>query len=322
MFIKSDIFKYVFLLTVPVFLFFYLFFKSSQSKKIKNRKKIEKCNFQKVNLHLSNLENEKKLIQDNQADLQEELNKLKRTFNLKVNLERDRVKSKFLNKVECSKMDKLLLLSDLESINLEIDEVQKVLNDKKLRLHSLDLDRKNIEPQLDNLSKIQESLVRCNEKMLDLKNLDFCMNLAKEVLYEAYEEMKSLVTPKFTENLSNNISQITNGKYDKVMFSETEGLIVELKNGDYVSANRLSVATIDQLYLSLRLSLVDELSDESVPLFLDEPFAFFDDERLSSVLLFLNSRFGDRQIVIFSCTGRESCLMDSCNIDYNFVQLL
>lgn len=216
-------------------------------------------------------------------------------------------------------MNSLILLDDLQNINLEIDKIQRVLNDKKLRLHSLDLDRKNIEPQLDNLSKIEEKLVNNYEKLSDLENLDLSMNLAKEVLLEAYEEMKNSVTPKFTENLSKNISKITNGKYNRVIFNETEGLIAELKSGDYVSANRFSVGTIDQLYLSLRLSMVDELSDESVPIFLDEAFAFYDDERLENVLLYLSSRFADRQIVIFSCTDRERCLLDRNSVNYNLV---
>ena len=98
--------------------------------------------------------------------------------------------------------------------------------------------------------------------MSNLKSLNLSFNLAKEVLNENYEKMKNSVTPKFTENLSNNISKITDSKYKKVMFNENEGLIVELENSDYVPANRLSIGTIDQLYLSLRLSMINELSDE------------------------------------------------------------
>ena len=49
-FIKNNIFRYIFLLTVPTFLIFYLFFISHQNKKIKNKEKIEKNNFDKINL--------------------------------------------------------------------------------------------------------------------------------------------------------------------------------------------------------------------------------------------------------------------------------
>ena len=79
----------------------------------------------------------------------------------------------------------------------------------------------------------------------------------------------------------------------------------------------MSVGTIDQLYLSLRLSMIDEMSEEKVPILLDEAFAFYDDERLKNILLYLNSEFNDRQIIIFTCTNREKEILDKLNINYN-----
>ena len=199
--------------------------------------------------------------------------------------------------------------------------MQKEINDKKLKLHTLNLDKKSIESKLENLSKIKEDIVNNNDKMLNLKNLNLSFNLAKEVLSENYESMRKSVTPKFTENLSYNISNITEGKYKKVMFNEEEGLIVELENGDYVPVNRFSIGTIDQLYLSLRLSMINELSDENVPIFLDEAFAFYDDERLKNILEYLNTRFSNRQIIIFTCTDREKNILNNSNIEYNYIKL-
>ena len=317
-FIKNSNFKYIFLLTVPTFLIFYIFFINNENKKIKNKEKIEKNNFEKINLELINLENEKKLIENNLNNLNEEINKLKNNFNLKINLEKEKIKNNYLNKLEKNKINDLI---NLKNINFEIEKLQKEINDKKLKLHTLDLDKKNIEPNLDNLSKIEEEIVNNNEKMSTLKNLNLSFNLAKEVLNENYEKMKNSVTPKFTENLSNNISKITDSKYNKVMFNENEGLIVELENSDYVPVNRLSIGTIDQLYLSLRLSMVNELSDEKVPILLDEAFAFYDDERLKNILLYLNSEFSDRQIIIFSCTEREKDILDNSNVEFNYIKL-
>ena len=317
-FIKNSNFKYIFLLTVPTFLIFYIFFINNENKKIKNKEKIEKNNFEKINLELINLENEKKILENNLNNLNEELNKIKNEFNLKNNLEKEKIKNKYLNKIEKNKINNLI---NLENVNFEIEKIQKEINDKKLKLHTLDLDKKNIEHNLDNLSKIEENIVNNNEKMLTLRNLNLSFNLAKEVLNENYEKMKNSVTPKFTENLSNNISEITDRKYNKVMFNENEGLIVELENSDYVPANRLSIGTIDQLYLSLRLSMVNELSSEKVPILLDEAFAFYDDDRLKNILLYLNGEFSDRQIIIFSCTDREKDILENSNIEFNYIKL-
>ena len=42
-----------------------------------------------------------------------------------------------------------------------------------------------------------------------------------------------------------------------------------------MSANQLSVGTIEQLYLSLRLSMITNLSNETLPIILDEVFCIF-----------------------------------------------
>lgn len=320
-FIKNNNFKYIFLLTVPTFLIFYLFLRNNENKKIKNKQKIEKNNFEKINSEIINLENEKKLIENNQKNLEEELNKLKSNFNLKINLEKEKIKNKYLNKIEKNKINNFINLNNLENINFEIEKIQKEINNKKIELHSLSLDKKNIEPQLDNLSKIEEELINNNEKLSNLNNLNLSMNLAKEVLTESYEKMKNSVTPRFTENLSKNISKITGDKYSKVMFTEKEGLVVELENGNYVNANMLSIGTIDQLYLSLRFSMIDELSEEKIPILLDEAFAFYDDERLENILLYLSKEFLDRQIIVFTCTNRENDILSKNNINYNYIGL-
>lgn len=320
-FIKNNIFNYIFILTVPTFLIFYIFLINKEKNKIKNNEKIEKNKFNEINLQLINLENEKKLIENNQKNNSEELNKIKNNLNLKNNLEKEKIKNKYLNKIEKNKINDFLDLNNLEKINFEIEKIQNEINNKKLKLHTLNLDKKSIEPQLDNLSKIEEELVNNNDKMLTLQKLNMSMNLAKEILRDSYEKMKNSVTPKFTENLSYNISSITDGKYNKVMFNEDEGLIVELQNGDHVPVNRFSIGTIDQLYLSLRLSMINELSDETVPIFLDEAFAFYDDERLKNILEYLNTKFSNRQIIIFTCTNREKNILENKNIDYNYIEL-
>ena len=155
--------------------------------------------------------------------------------------------------------------------------------------------------------------------ILEKQNESF--NIAKEVLTKAYEEMKNTVTPKFTEELSKNISSITNGKYTNVRFNDEVGLIVELTNGEYVTASKLSVGTIDQLYLSLRLSMIEDLSKESMPIILDEAFAYFDEERLENILKYMNDKFKNHQIILLTCTNRENEILEKENIDYNYCEM-
>jgi len=317
-FIKNKLINYIFLLTVPTFLNFYIILKNKLNKKIEIQKNIEKNNLENIKDEINKIENEINLIEENNKNLEDEKNKIKNNLNLKINLEKEKIKNKYLNKLEKNKINNLI---NLENINYEIEELQNKINNKKIKLHTLNLDKENIEPKLDNLSKIEEELVNNNKKMVNLRKLEKSMDLAKEILTDSYEKMKNTVTPKFTKNLSENIAKITDEKYKKVMFNEDKGLIVELENGEYIPASRLSIGTIDQLYLSLRLSMVEDLSEEKMPIILDEAFAYYDTQRLENILKYIAEKYSNHQVIIFTCTNREKEILKKLQIEFNDVKL-
>lgn len=311
--IKNRYLNYFLLLTIPIFFIFYLL-------KIINKKEDEKSK-NKINLKIKNYENEKNIIEDNKKYLEEELNKIKKDLKDKSILEKSKIINNCGKYIENNQIYNFLEINNLNKINDEIEKNLQEINNKMIKLHTLNLERKNTENKLEDLSKIQEEIIDLKNKKKSLNDLNFSMNLAKDVLRESYEEMRKFVTPKFTEKLSENISKITNKKYNNVKINENGGLIVELENGDYIPVNRLSIGTIDQLYISLRLSVINNLSEEFVPILFDESFAFFDNERLENVLIYLSELLKNRQIIIFTCTYREKEILEKNNIFYNYLEL-
>ena len=75
------------------------------------------------------------------------------------------------------------------------------------------------------------------------------------------------------------------------------------------------------MYLSLRLSALKEISDESMPIILDESFAYFDNDRLTNILKYIKNNFENNQIIIFTCSDREKNTLDNLNIDYHLINL-
>lgn len=320
-FIKNKLINYIFLLTVPMVLIYSIFSKNKLNKKIKEQEKIEKNNneiIEKINLEINNLNQEINLLENNNKEIKNKINNLNNNLNLKINLEKEKIKNNYLNKIEKNKINNLI---NSENINFNIENLQNEINNKKIELHKLELDKNNIEPKLDNLSKIEEELVNDKNIMSTLQKNNISFELTKEILQASYEKMKNSVTPKFTQELSNNISNITDQKYTNIMFNEEEGLMVELKNGNYVPASRLSVGTIEQLYLSLRLSMVEELSEENMPIILDEAFAYYDEERLINILKYIKNRFKEHQIILFTCTNREKEILEKEKMEFNFISL-
>ena len=313
-FIKNSYFNCAFLLTVPIFTTIALHAKN----KVKNKEFKVQNDLEKVELQVSKLENERDLLEKNNEEMEVEINKLKNDFKLKINLEKQKIKDKYFQKME---EDKISALAELENINLEIQNVENELNKRRIELHTLDLDNKNIEPKLENLSSIEEKLVENTQKMRSLRNLEKSINLAKEVLNQSNEKMRNTVTPKFTEELSKTIAEITSQKYTNVRLNDDNGLVVELENGNYIPASRLSIGTIDQLYLSLRLALVENLSEEKMPIILDETFAYYDTERLINILRYIAQRFSGHQVIVFTCTNREQEVLRQLDLKFNEIEI-
>ena len=252
----------------------------------------------------------------------EMLNKSKEEKNAEIEKQKQEINSNIEERL--NRLREIYQLENAEfnsNISYNIEKMQEELNKNKLELHSLELDKNNIMPKLERLASMEEQLQELNEKETMLNKQNTAIELAKEVLEIAYTKMKENVTPKFTENLSKNIEKISDGKYKKVKINDEEGIIVEKQNGEYISAEKLSVGTIEQLYLSLRFGAIKELSEESMPIILDEAFAYYDEERLKNILTYISKEYENNQIIIFTCTNREVEILDKENIKYNLVNL-
>ena len=282
-----------------------------------NKNKINqeyKERLEKINQNKNQIINEIAVLEKNNKEYIENTMQIQKQIENSVD---DEIKN-LKNQNNVTEINKIL---EDKNINYEFENEQNKLNNLKLNLHKLELEKKNILPKLENLAMLEEELQEKQERYEELKINSECINLAKEYLQIAYEKMKENVTPKFTKNLSENINKISNGKYKNVKFNDEKGLIVEIENGNYIMAENLSTGTIEQLYLSLRLATIDEISSEKLPIILDETFAYFDKTRLKNVIEFLNSECKGRQIFIFTCSKREKEVLDELNFDYKFIEM-
>ena len=279
-------------------------------------KKIKKFN----NIEKIKLEKEIEVLEENKKNKEKEIIEIKEKIEEKNNEKLKILKNKF-NKYLSEQEIINLFNYDLKEINEEVEELNKIYNNKKIELNTIIIKEKEIDNKIENKIECEEQLKYYEEQKQELLELEESINIAKETLEEAYNELKSEVTPKFTKDLSLLIERISNGKYKKANFDAEYGLRVERKDGEYIDCNRLSIGTIDQLYLSLRLSAMNEISDEKMPIVLDESFAYYDNERLENILKYIYENYQDNQILIFTCSNREKEIMDKLNIEYNLVEL-
>lgn len=280
----------------------------------------EEKNKNEINIINTKIENiEEQLIEYNK-DLLNYINEIEKTQNeidIQIDLTIEKLKHEYAN----INVDEIIDKVNLSNISNYAEKLQNELNNNRLELNSISIEEKNIVPKLENMISLKEEYDNLKERLDDLEYENKLINKTKEYLMSAYEKMKNSITPKFTKNLSNTVEKISNGKYNKVSINDEQGLIVENQYGDYISAERLSTGTVDQLYLSLRLSMIDEISDESMPIILDEAFAYYDETRLENILKFLSDELGNHQLIIFTCTNREKNILDKIDVSYNLVEL-
>ena len=315
---KINNLKYILFLPILIIIFIYLFKIIKINKKIKEIKNYINNNLENNQKEINELNNQYKLIIDNFEKINNEIEQEKNKNLFLFNSEKNNLIKKYLIKLNKEEINEIINYDNIEK-NTAL--IENELDNLKYELNKLEFKSDTIEKELENLSNLEEEQEILKKQLLELNSENESIELAKNLFEKAYEKMKNDISPEFTNKLSNVISKITNNKYKRLIFNDEQGLIVELENGNYIPAERLSVGTIDQLYLSLRLAMLDEITKEKMPIILDETFAYFDDERLKNILLFLDKEYYNRQIIIFTCTQREKIILENNLVKFKYIEL-
>lgn len=285
----------------------------------KDKSKIEKYESNR-NSSTSKIISELDILKQNREKQREEVNEKESKLLQEVERENKELIEKYRDLIDLGYMQENLVKS-YDEILRKIDIKENRINTIKFKLQTMENNSREITNKLDNLAKIEEELEDAESEKDELVSLNNSYNIAKECLENAYGKVKENISPKFIENLTDIVTKISNNRYSNVIPNDSEGLMVEVQNGSYIPASRLSVGTIDQMYLSLRLSALNEISTEKIPIILDEAFAYFDDERLKNILEYLYTNFKENQIIIFTCSKREIEILKKLEIDFTICNL-
>ena len=258
--------------------------------------------------------NENREIQKTEAQIKEE--KLYK----EIEEEKTKLINEYIDLLDITYIKKYLEKT-YDEVLRELEAKENRINTIRFELKTIEITENDISNKLENLAKIEEELQDAETEMDELLSLNNSYNIAKECLEKAYDKVKENISPRFTQNLSDIISKISNNRYSNIVLNDEDGLTVEIENGNYIPVSRLSVGTIDQMYLSLRLSAINEIATETMPIILDEVFAYFDDQRLENILKYLDTNFRENQIILFTCSKREKEILEKLNIKYNFIQI-
>jgi len=189
--------------------------------------------------------------------------------------------------------------SDLDACALQIDEKMKTE-------HGLHIAITQRGASMRSLNEVEEERAALeaqeNALSLELEATAYAMAQIEEIARDKHAR----IAPRLASRASEHFATITNGAYKEVLISRDLNISVRIpqtKRMNEAPSKTLSKGTVDQLYLALRLALVEAISErgEPIPMLLDDPFANYDDGRLEKTMQLIANIAQHNQVMLFTC---------------------
>lgn len=156
------------------------------------------------------------------------------------------------------------------------------------------------------LTDIEEDRAQAQGKVDALEMEYEAAQCAAELIEAVAQDRHARIGPPLSRRASALLERITNGAYEELALGR--GLEISVRNPktrqmDEHPEWRLSKGTVDQIYLALRLALIESLSTtgERIPMLLDDPLVNYDTVRLERALEVLGELGETTQILFFTC---------------------
>lgn len=157
----------------------------------------------------------------------------------------------------------------------------------------------------DQISRLEEELVRQQAEYDALR-------LSLDALQTANTTLQNRFSPELGRRAAEIFADMTGSTWSHILLDREFHLSAESgSDPTRRSVQLLSAGTADQLYLAVRLAICEMIlpPEQNPPLILDDALLTFDDARLSTTLNYLTQLGAQRQILLFTCQGREAALL-------------
>lgn len=157
----------------------------------------------------------------------------------------------------------------------------------------------------DQIARLEEELVRQQAEYDALR-------LSLDALQAANTTLQNRFSPELGRRAAEIFTDMTGSTWSHILLDREFHLSAESgSDPTRRSVQLLSAGTADQLYLAVRLAICEMIlpPEQNPPLILDDALLTFDDARLSTTLDYLTRLGAQRQILLFTCQGREAALL-------------
>ena len=231
--------------------------------------------------------------------------------------------------------------SSLEEAEAKLEAYKKDGNLADLTDEEIDSLKEQFKAQTDNTGTLRSQLTSINEqikaatlgtepvavlererdelkdKIKSYAEFTEVADLATASLDEAFRDLRKNYSEVLDQRTAEIFTKLSSDKYLSVSVSKSmEPAITTKEAFGTKEADYLSRGTEEQLYLALRLAIAELITNEGekLPIFADDPFSFYDDERLLRAVAFLKDYARDKQIVMFTCHNFVKNVADKLDI--------
>ena len=200
-------------------------------------------------------------------------------------------------------------------------EAQKALDaslgrlmEMKEEVESLQAEVASLETELRHMREretadsVASRIAEIEDRIRDAKRRRDRAFLLTRLVEEADRRFRDENQPELLRHAGEHLRAVTRGRYDRIQLGEEEDDQTLFLRGPDEAAPRmvegsLSQGTKEQVYLALRLAIVDRLDDEeeTLPLFMDEVLVNWDAARRDRALDLLERVSQRRQVFFFTC---------------------
>ncbi|WP_281886161.1 AAA family ATPase [Paenibacillus sp. YYML68] len=197
-----------------------------------------------------------------------------------------------------------------EQLETERSQVKGSIVEESRRLAELHEARSRVKYELEQLadgsthaSRLQE-VELCRAEVKQLSRRWAVLGLTSALLERTKRTFEQDKQPFVMQRASHYFASLTEGRYTRAVAPVGEQrVLAELPDGQLVDTVRLSRGTAEQLYISIRLALVDEFASAGVrlPVVMDDLFVNFDEARLACGIELLKQASSRGQLLLFTC---------------------
>jgi DNA repair exonuclease SbcCD ATPase subunit len=199
----------------------------------------------------------------------------------------------------------------LEGMSPHAFEAQRADLERRCRAAAADVsgtaaELRAAETQIGDLAALDEEVASLGAESARLQAFERAVLLARAVIDERTREAHQKFARRLEDYSTGTFLRVTDGRYADLRVDPTT-LTVRLRvpeTGAILDVERLSAGTREQAHLIVRLAMARMFAEgaEVLPLLLDDPFAFWDADRIARGLPVLQAATAESQVVLFTAS--------------------